>query len=94
MNSSKTVPVEFSTFTKAERQYIQGIVHNYILQRWTAQDIVNYLSDEKKIKIGTGTVTKIKNQVEEEAENWYTQLRESDLKPQGMSWEVRNAETH
>ncbi|MGB0003823.1 MAG: hypothetical protein WBP74_04100, partial [Nitrososphaeraceae archaeon] len=72
-------PVERHTWTKAERQYIKGIVHNYSLQRWTDQDIVDYLQ-EKKIKIGRSTVTKIKNQVEQEAENWYVELRESGSK--------------
>jgi hypothetical protein len=50
------------------------------LQRWTDQDIVDYLQEEKKIKIGRSTVTKIKNQVEQEAENWYIELRESGSK--------------
>ena len=40
--------------------------HNYSLQRWTDQDIVDYLSEEKKIKIARSTVTTIKNKVAEE----------------------------
>jgi hypothetical protein len=80
MNSSKNVPVERHTWTNAERQYIQGIVHNYSLQRWTDQDIVNFLWEEKKIKIARSTVTKIKNQVEQQAEKWYIELRESGSK--------------
>ena len=67
-------------WTKAERQYIKGIVHNYSLQRWTDQDIVDYLREEKRIKIGRSTVTKIKNSVVEEAEKWYTELRDSGAK--------------
>ena len=77
---NKNVPVERHSWTKAERQYIKSIVHNYSLQRWTDQDIVNYLQNEKKIKIGRSTVTKIKNQVVEEAGNWYLELRESGYK--------------
>lgn len=50
------------------------------MQRWTDQDIVNYLQDEKKIKIARSTVTTIKNQVVEEAGNWYLELRESGTK--------------
>lgn len=80
MSNSNNVPVERHTWTKAERQYIKGIVHNYSLQRWTDQDIVNYLRVEKKIKIGRSTVTKIKNQVIEEAGNWYIDLKESGTK--------------
>lgn len=80
MSDNKNVTKERHTWTKAERQYIKGIVHNYSLQRWTDQDIVDYLQNEKKIKIGRSTVTKIKNQVVEEAEKWYIELRESGSK--------------
>ena len=77
---NKNVPVEHRIWTKAERQYIKGKVHNYSLQRWTDQDIVDYLQEEKKIKIARSTVTKFKNEVEQEAENWYITLRESGSK--------------
>jgi hypothetical protein len=80
MSDNKNVTKERHRWTKAERQYIQGIVHNYSLQRWTDQDIVNFLWEEKKIKIARSTVTTIKNQVEQEAENWYIALRESGSK--------------
>jgi hypothetical protein len=59
---------------------VKGIVHNYSLQRWTDQDIVNFLWEEKKIRIGRSTVTRIKNQVEEQAGNWYLELRESSYR--------------
>jgi hypothetical protein len=72
---NKNVTKERHKWTKAERQYIKGIVHNYSLQRWTDQDIVDYLRSEKKIKTGRSTVTKIKNSVVEEAE-----LRDSGAK--------------
>jgi hypothetical protein len=77
---NKNVPMGHRKWTKAERQYIKGIVHNYSLQRWTDQDIVDYLREEKRIKIGRSTVTKIKNSVVEEAEKWYTELRDSGAK--------------
>ena len=67
-------------WTKAEKQYIKGIVHNYSLQRWSDQDIVNYLREEKKIKIARSTVTTIENKVAEEAGNWYLELRESSYR--------------
>ena len=76
MSDNKNVPVERHKWTKAERQYVKGIVHNYSLQRWTDQDIVNFLWEEKKIRIGRSTVTRIKNQVEKQAGNWYLELRE------------------
>jgi DNA-directed RNA polymerase specialized sigma54-like protein len=47
---------------ESEKQYLRGIIHNLSLQKWTDQDIVNYLRDEKTIDIGRSTVTKIKNQ--------------------------------
>ena len=80
MSDNKNVPMERRKWTKAERQYIKGIVHNYSLQRWTDQDIVDYLREEKRIKIGRSTVTKIKNSVVEEAEKWYIELRDSGAK--------------
>jgi hypothetical protein len=79
-SNNKSVTKERHRWTKAERQYIQGIVHNYSLQRWTDQDIVNFLWEEKKIKIARSTVTTIKNQVEQRAKKWYIELRESGSK--------------
>ena len=78
--NDNNVTKERHRWTKAERQYIQGIVHNYSLQRWTDQDIVDYLRHEKKINICRSTVTKIKNSVVEEAEKWYIELRDSGAK--------------
>ena len=80
LGNDNNVTKERHRWTKAEKEYIKGIVHNYSLQRWTDQDIVGFLQ-EKKIKIGRSTVTKIKNQVEWEAENWYIELRESITRP-------------
>ena len=65
---------------KSRKQYMKGIVHNYSLQRWTDQDIVNFLCEEKKIRIARSTVTTIKNKVEEQAGNWYLELRESSYR--------------
>ena len=67
-------------YVTSERHKCKGIVHNYSLQRWTDQDIVNYLHQEKKIKIARSTVTTIKNKVAEEAGNWYLELRQSSYK--------------
>jgi hypothetical protein len=65
---------------KSEKQYLRGIIHNLSLQKWTDQDIVDYLRDEKSIDIGRSTVTKIKNQIEKEAEKWYIELKKSTYK--------------
>jgi hypothetical protein len=77
MSNSKNVPIERRKWTKAERQYIQGIVHNLSMQRLTDQEIVQWLHDEKKIQIGRSTVIKIKNQIEQAAGNWYAELKQS-----------------
>jgi hypothetical protein len=79
-SNDNNVTKERHRWTKAEKSYIKSIVHNYSLQRWTDQDIVNYLQDEKKIKIGRSTVTTIRTQVVEEAGEWYLELRESGTK--------------
>ena len=65
---------------KSEKQYLRGIIHNLSLQKWTDQDIVDYLHDEKSIDRGRITVTKIKNQIEHEAEKSYIELRQSTYK--------------
>lgn len=65
---------------KSEKQYLGGTIHNLSLQKWTDQDIVDYLRDEKSIDIARSTVSKIKNQIEKEAENWYIELRQSRYK--------------
>lgn len=64
-------------YTKAERQYIRGIVHNYALQRWSDQDIVDYLHTEKKIDLTKSMISKIRNQVKQQAEEWYLELKQS-----------------
>lgn len=78
--NDNNVTKERHRWTKAEKQYIQGIVHNYSLQRWTDQDIVNYLWNEKKIMIARSTVTTFKNQAQQQAEKWYIELRDSGAK--------------
>lgn len=65
---------------KSRETVHQRRVHNYSLQRWTHQDIVDYLQNEKKIKIARSTVTIIRNKIAEEAEDCYLELRESSYK--------------
>jgi DNA-directed RNA polymerase subunit RPC12/RpoP len=72
--------MEHRKVAKSEKQYLRGIIHNLSLQKWTDQDIVDYLRDEKSIDIGRSTVTKIKNQIEKEAEKWYIELKKSTYK--------------
>ena len=51
--SHKTVTSERTTFTKSEREYVKGIVHNLSLQRLSDGEIVQWLHDEKQIDIHT-----------------------------------------
>ena len=49
---------------KSEKPYLRGIIHNYSLQRWTDQEIADYLRVEKKIDIARSTVYKTRNQID------------------------------
>ena len=66
--------------TNSEREYVKGLVHNLSFQRWTNQQIVNYLTKEKKIVISRSTVSRIKNQVERNAEKWYIELKRTSYR--------------
>lgn len=66
--------------TISEREYVKGLVHNLSFQRWTNQQIANYLTEEKKIEISRSTVSRIKNQVERNAEKWYIELKQTSYK--------------
>jgi hypothetical protein len=78
--NDNNVNKERHRWTKAERQYIQGIVHNLSMQRLTDREIVQWLHDRKKIDVGRSTVTTVKNQVQKRAEEWYLELRDSGAK--------------
>jgi hypothetical protein len=78
--SHKKVISKCSTFTKAEREYVKGIVHNLSLQRLTDQEIVDWLREEKKIGLDRSTISKMRNHVDQQAEKWYIELKESRYK--------------
>jgi hypothetical protein len=78
--SHKKVTSKRATFTKAEREYVKGIVHNLSLQRLTDQEIVDWLREEKKIGLDRSTISKMRNHVEQQAEKWYIELKESRYK--------------
>lgn len=63
--------------SKTERQYVRGIIHNLSLQRWTSQEIADYLHKEKGLDIARVTVNRIRNLVEEQAAKWYVELKKS-----------------
>lgn len=65
---------------KSDKEYLRGTIHNLSLSRWTDQEIVDYLRDEKQIEIARSTVNSIKNRIEKQAEKWYFELRESRYK--------------
>ena len=62
--SNKKVTSKRATFTKAEREYVKGMVHNLSLQRLTDQEIVDCLREEKKIRLDRSTISKMRNQIE------------------------------
>jgi hypothetical protein len=72
----KNVTTKRATFTKAEREYVKSIVRNLSVQRLTDREIVDWLCTEKKIELDRSTVSRIRNQAEKEAEEWYIGLRE------------------
>ncbi|MGA7977455.1 MAG: hypothetical protein WB975_09480, partial [Nitrososphaeraceae archaeon] len=58
--SHKTVTSERASFTKAEREYVKGVVHNLSLQRLTDRQIVRWLHDEKRIDLERSTISKMR----------------------------------
>jgi hypothetical protein len=79
-HNPKNVTSKRATFTKAEREYVKGIVHNLSFQRLTDQEIVQWLHDEKQIDLDRSTVSKMRNHVELKAEKWYIELKQSTFK--------------
>ena len=72
--------MKHANLTKAQRQYVRGIIHNLSLQRWTGSEIADYLNKEKDIQISISSVALIRNTVEKEAEKWYLELKVSSYK--------------
>ena len=79
-NNHKNVTVERATFTKAEREYVKGMVRNLSFQRLTDREMVQWLHDEKQIDLDRSTISKMRLQVEKEATKWYIGIRESGSK--------------
>jgi hypothetical protein len=73
----KNVTTKRATFTKAEREYVRGMVHNLSFQRLTDREIVDWLHEEKSIDLNRSTVSKLRNGAVKDAEGWYIGLRES-----------------
>ena len=48
-NNHKNVTSKRAIFTKPEREYVKGIVHNLSFQRLTDREIVQWLHDEKEV---------------------------------------------
>ena len=67
-------------FTKAESNFLQGIVHGLTLDRFSDSEIVQYLKDQHNISIERSTVYKIRKRIEKEGKTWYEQFRQSDYK--------------
>ena len=54
---------------KSQKQYVRGIIHNFSLQRWTYQEITDYLNNEKGTSLSRSAVTQIRSRMEKHAEN-------------------------
>ncbi len=67
MASHKNVTTERTTFTKAEREYVKGLVRDLSFQRLTDREIVQWLYDQKKIDLDRSTISKMRNQIEKDA---------------------------
>jgi len=80
VNNHNKVTTERTTFTKAEREYVKGVVRNLSLQRYTDREIVQWLHDEKQINLDRSTISKMRSQAEKDATDWYAKLRGSGSK--------------
>ena len=78
--SHKTVTSKRATFTKAEREYVKGMVHNLSFKRLSDREITQWLHDEKQIDLDRSTVAKLRNKSEKDAGKWYIGLRDSGAK--------------
>jgi hypothetical protein len=78
--ADKKVGIKHKKSTISEKQYVKGMVHSLSLQRWTDQEISDYLHSEKQIDIARSTVTGIRNNIEKQAEKWYLELQKSSYK--------------
>jgi hypothetical protein len=78
--SHKKVTSKHASFTKAEREYVKGLVRNLSLQRLTDREKVQWLRDEKQIDLDRSTISKMRLQVQKDATKWYVGIRESGSK--------------
>jgi len=62
----KSVTSKCASFTKAEREYVKGIVHNLSFKRLSYREIVDWLKQEKQIDLDRSTVAKLSNKAEKE----------------------------
>jgi hypothetical protein len=76
--SNKTVHKKRDRSTNAQKQYVRGIIHNISLQRWTDQEIADYLRIEKKIDLARITINGIRRNIEKQAAKWYIELENPD----------------
>ena len=68
--------MKHANLSKAEKEYVRALVHNFSLSRWTDQEIVEYLHNEKKIEIARTSVNHIRHQISKQA----VELRNSTFK--------------
>lgn len=79
-DNNKSVHKKRDRSTKAQKQYVRGLVHNLSLQRLTDQEISDYLHNEKNIDLARITINGIRRSIEKQSEKWYIELRHSRYK--------------
>jgi hypothetical protein len=65
-------------FTKAESNYIRGIVEGLTLDRYKDNEIVKYLQEEHQMTIDDSAIRHIRRKMQKDAKPWFERLRNSD----------------
>jgi hypothetical protein len=65
-------------FTKAESNYIRGIVEGLTLDRYRDSEIVRYLNEEHKISIDESAIRHIRRKMQKDSKPWLQRLRDSE----------------
>lgn len=65
-------------FTKAETNYIKGIVEGLTLDRYPESQILQYLEEEHQINIHRSYISHIRMNMQKKSKSWFERLRSSD----------------
>lgn len=65
-------------FTRAETNYIKGIVEGLTLDRYPESQILQYLEEEHQITIHRSYISHIRMNMQKKSKSWFERLRSSD----------------